>query len=204
MFTDVPTPWNDASNAYVAILTVMFGTDDTAQNNPLLPMVVKLTGNNVKSIEPRTIELQKPNPEGSKEVVVTCDAYQTNVQITAHYQTTSTTADLHLQPLSAWGMTQMIISKPMLFAALTGGLIGGLLRLFKKSKWALGRTLHYLAEGATVGLVTVAMLLAGLLQKQIAGIPTQSKLVLAFALAAAAGSVGAHFLDKSITHLRGK
>ena len=54
------------------------------------------------------------------------------------------------------------------------------------------------------GLVTVTMLLAGLLYNQIAKLPGPPQLVLAFALAAAAGSVGAHFLDKSIDRLRGK
>jgi hypothetical protein len=118
--------------------------------------------------------------------------------------TASNTMSLELEKLTIPVMTQMIISIPMLFAALAGGLIGGLLRLFKGAKWGITRILHYLAEGATVGLVTVTMLLAGLLHSQIAELSAQPQLVLAFALAAAAGSVGAHFLDKTVNHLRGK
>ena len=161
-----------------------------------------MSGHNVSSIDPRHLELEKAND--SKYAVVSCDQYQTDVVITAHYLTASNTVPLELQKLSTWSMTQMIISKPMLFAAVTGGLIGGLLRLFKGAKWALLRTLRFLAEGVTVGLVTVTMFLAGLLHAQMAELPAQPQMVLAFALAAAAGSVGAHFLDKAISHLRGK
>ena len=39
---------------------------------------------------------------------------------------------------------------------------------------------------------------------KVAELSAQPQLVLAFALAAAAGSVGAHFLDKTVNHLRGK
>jgi hypothetical protein len=98
----------------------------------------------------------------------------------------------------------MIISKPMLFAALTGGLIGGLLRSLKGARWGIKRMLHYVAEGVTVGLVTVTLLLSGLLHSQIAELSSQPQLVLAFALAAVAGSVGAHFLDQTVKHLLGK
>ncbi len=204
MLSDVPTPWNGLSNAFVARLSVVFLTDDTSTNNPLLPMTVEVRGANVSDIEPRRVELQRGGVDGSKEVVVTCDRYRTNVQITAYYQTTNTTRELPLQHLSSWDMTQMIISQPMLFAALTGGLMGGCLRLFKKSKWEPRRIVHYLAEGLVVGLVTVTMLLAGLLHNQIAGLPPQPQLVLAFSLAAVAGSVGAHFLDQVTARLRGR
>jgi len=64
--------------------------------------------------------------------------------------------------------------------------------------------LHYLIEGVIVGLVTEALLLSGLLHSQIAELSSQPKLVLAFALAAAAGSVGAYFHDKIINQLWGK
>jgi hypothetical protein len=202
MFADDPILWNAASNAYVAYLTVVFSTEDPMQNSPLLPMAVALTGQNIQSIDPRHIELEKANM--GKDVVVICGQYQKDVQITAHYLTATNTIPLKLQRLTTWSITQMIISKPMLFASLMGGLIGGLLRLFKGSKWGAKRIAHYLAEGVTVGLVTVTLLLAGLLQNQIAELSTQPQLVLAFALAAAAGSVGAHFLDKTVNHLRGK
>jgi hypothetical protein len=201
ILTDIPTPWNDASNAYVARLSVMFLTEEA--DNLLLPMAVGLSGANVKNIEPRKIELLKPGVDGSQDVIVTCDRYQPDVRITATYSMTNTTRELPLQRLTAWNMTQMIISKPMLFAALTGALGGGLLRLLKKSKWELRRTLHYLAEALAVGVVTVTLLLSGLLHNQIAGLSSHPQLVMAFALAAVAGSVGAHFLDKSIKQLRG-
>ncbi len=202
MFADDPIPWIAGSNAYVAHLTVIFSSADSAPNNSLLPLSVALTGHNVQSIEPRSLELEKAN-EG-KDVLVACDQYQTDVQVTAHYLTATNTVPLQLQKLTLPVMTQMIISKPMLFAALVGGLIGGLLRLFKGSKWGIKRILHFLAEGLTVGLVTVALLLAGFLHGQIAELSAQPQLVLAFALAAAAGSVGAHFLDQAVNHLRGK
>lgn len=198
----IPTPWNAASNAYVAHLTVEFMTEDSTPNNSLLPMTVILSGNNVKSIDPRSIELEKVNT--GKDVVVTCDQYHTDVQITAHYLTDTNTIPLQLQQLTIPTMIQMILSKPMLFASIAGGLIGGLLRLFKGAKWRILHILHYLGEGAAVGLVTVAMLLAGLLHSQMVELQAQPQLALAFALAAAAGSVGAHFLDKTINHLRGK
>ena len=204
MLADVPTPWDVAGNAYVTRLSVLFLTEDKTPNNALLPMVVEFTGENVKSIQPHKIELVKANVDGSKEILVTCDGYQRDVKITAHYQATSTTRPLVLQPLTPWVMTQMIISVPMLFSALSGGLIGGLLRLFKSAKRNASRTVHYLAEGAVVGLVTVTMLLSGLLRSQIAGLTASPQLVLAFALAAAAGSVGAHFLDAAVSRLRGK
>jgi hypothetical protein len=200
ILTDVPTPWNDASNAYVARLSVMFLTEES--DNLLLPMAVGLSGVNVKDIEPRKIELQKPGVDGSQDVIVICDRYQADVKITATYSMTNTTRELPLQRLTPWNMTQMIISKPMLFAALTGALGGGLLRLFKKSKWDLRRCFHYLAEAIAVGVVTVTLLLSGLLHNQIAGLPSHPQLVMAFALAAVAGSVGAHFLDKAIIRLR--
>jgi hypothetical protein len=50
----------------------------------------------------------------------------------------------------------------------------------------------------------VTLLLSGLLHGQIAGLPAQPQLVLAFSLAAAAGSVGAHFLDRAVKRLRGQ
>jgi hypothetical protein len=202
LFAFEPIPWNDASNAYVADLTVMFTTEDP--HSPFLPMFVKLNGRNVKNIAPADINLEKANPEGSKEALVICDRYKTDVQITAFYGTTNTTRDLHLQSLGVSDMVQMIIPKPMLFATLTGGIIGGLLRLFKQRSFKLARALRHVAEGATVGLITVTMLLAGLLQKQIAGFSTQHQSVLAFALAACAGAVGAHFLDKAIANMRGR
>lgn len=203
MYTDTdPTPWDSTSNKYIAHLSLVFSTESSVNKHPLLPMAVGLSGQNVKSIDPRNIELEEPN--AIKEAVVICDQYETDVQITAHYLTATNTIPLHLQKLSLWSLVQLIISKPMLFAALTGGLIGGLLRLFKGSRWEIKRVLHYLAEGVTVGLVTVALVLSGLLHSQIAGLSGQPQLVLAFALAAAAGSVGAHFLDKTIIHLRGK
>jgi hypothetical protein len=200
----VPTLWNVASNAYVAHLTVMFLTDPAATSSPLLPMAVQLSGQHTRSIEPQRIKLETPNVDGGKEVVVTCDQYAKAVQITAYYSTTNSTVPLELQPLTLWSMIQMVISAPLLFAALAGGLMGGLLRLFKGTTWGWLRTLRYLAEGATVGLVTVTLLLAGLLHSQVAQLQSQSQLVLAFALAAAAGSVGAHFLDKIVDQLRGK
>ncbi len=203
MYTDTdPTPWDSTSNKYIAHLSVVFSTGNTAPNHPLLPMTVVLSGQNVKSIDPRSLELEKAN--AVKEAVVTCDAYQADVQITAHYLTASNNIALHLQKLTPVAITQMIISKPMLFAALTGGLIGGLLRLLKGARGGITRILHYLAEGVTVGLVTVTLLLSGLLHSQIAELSSQPQLVLAFALAAAAGSVGAHFLDKTIKPLLGK
>jgi hypothetical protein len=204
LLADVPTPWDGVSNAYVARLSVMFLTEDAAPNNPLLPMAVEFSGSHVKSIQPRKVELRKAGVDGSEEVIVTCDRYRTDVQVTAYYQTTNTTRELTLQRLTAWEMTQMIIPPPMLFAALTGGLIGGLLRLFRTSKRELSRTLRYLAEGVVVGLVTVTLLLSGLLHSQIAGMQAHPQLVLAFSLAAAAGSVGAHFLDQAVKRLRGK
>jgi hypothetical protein len=204
MLADVPTPWDGASNAYVTQLSVMFLTEDTALSNALLPMAVEFSGANVKNIQPRKVELRKPGVDGSESVLVTCDRYRPDVTITAYYQTTNTTRELTLQRLTPWEMTQMIISAPMLFAAIAGGLIGGLLRLFKGSKWEPSRILHYLAEGAAVGLVTVTMLLAGLLHNQIVGLSAQPQMVLAFSLAAAAGSVGAHFLDEAVNRLRGK
>jgi hypothetical protein len=197
-----PIPWNDASNAYVAELTVMFTTEDP--DSSFLPLFVKLNGRSIKGIYPDDIKLEKANPEGSKEAVIICDRYRTDVQITAYYGATTFTRDLHLQSLGIADMVQMIISKPMLFASLTGGLIGGLLRLLKQGGFRYRRVVHHLTEGATVGLVTVTMLLAGLLQTQIAGISTPRQSVLAFALAACAGAVGAHFLDKAIANLRGK
>jgi len=195
-----PVPWNDSSNAYVGELMVMFSTDDPKSS--FLPMTVALSATGLKNIDPENIILEKANVEGVKDVTVICDSYRPDVQITAHYQTTKTDCDLHLQRLGFWAMAQMIISKPMLFASLTGGLIGGLLLLFKEG-FQVGRVARHLAEGATVGLVTVTMLLAGLLQTQIAGISTVNQAVLAFALAASAGSVGAHFLDKAIANLLG-
>jgi hypothetical protein len=201
LLADVPVPWDGVSNRYVAHLSVVFLTDDPT-NNPLLPMTVELEGHNVRLVEPRRVELERGNP--AKDVLVLCDQYNPNVQITAYYQLTNTTRELTLQPLTLSGMTQMIISEPMLFAAFTGGLMGGFLRLFKKSKWEAKRMTHYLTEGSLVGVVTVTMLLAGLLHSQIAGLSTQPQLVLAFSLAAAAGSVGAHFLDQVIGQLRGK
>lgn len=204
LLTDVPTPWDGASNAYIARLSVMLLTEDPAPNNPLLPMAVEFSGSHVKSIQPRKVELRKAGVDGSEEVIVTCDRYRTDVQVTAYYQTTNTTRALTLQRLSPWEMTGMIISPPMLFAALTGGVIGGLLRLFKSPKRDPRRILRYLAEGAAVGLVTVTLLLSGLLHSQIAGLPAQPQLVLAFSLAAAAGSVGAHFLDQAVKGLRGR
>lgn len=204
MLADVPTPWDSASNAYVTRLSVMFLTEDTAPNNALLPMAVEFSGGNVKSIQPRKVELRKAGVDGSEEVLVTCDRYRPDATITAYYQTTNSTRELTLQRLTPWEMTQMIISAPMLFAALVGGLIGGLLRLFKGAKWKPSRILHYLAEGGVVGLVTVTMLLSGLLHNQVAGMSASPQLVLAFSLAAAAGSVGAHFLDEAINRLRGK
>ena len=203
MLADVPTTWDVSSNEYVARLSVMFLSDDLAPNNSLLPMAVEFRGNNVKSIEPRKIELRKAGVDGSEEIVVVCDQYRPHVEVTAYYQMTNTTRELVLQPLTASAMAQMIISRPMLFAALVGGVIGGLLRLFKASKWQPKRILHYLAEGVAVGLVTVTMLLSGLLHNQVAGMSAQPQLVLAFSLAAAAGSVGAHFLDSTINRLRG-
>jgi hypothetical protein len=202
LFALEPIPWNDASNAYVADLTIMFTTED--QHSPFLPMVVTLNGKNVKTILPADIKIDKANPEGRKEAFAICDRYRPDVQITAYYGTTTITRDLHLQSLGIWDMIQMIMSKPMLFASLTGGLIGGLLRLLKQGRFRFSRAIHHLAEGSTVGLVTVTMLLAGLLQTQIAGISTTHQCVLAFALAASAGAVGAHFLDKAIANLRGK
>lgn len=169
VLADVPTPWESARNAYVSRLSVMFLTEDTAVPNALLPMAVEFSGGNVKSIQPRKIGLLKAGVDGSEEVIVTCDRYRPDVTITAYYQTTNTTRELTLQRLTPWEMTQMIISAPMLFAALVGGLIGGLLRLFKASKWKPSRILHYLAEGGVAGLVTVTMLLSGLLHSQIAG-----------------------------------
>jgi hypothetical protein len=204
LLADVPTPWDGASNAYVARLSVMLLTEDSAPNNPLLPMAVKFIGSQVKSIQPDKVELRKAGVDGSEEVIVTCDRYRPDVQISAYYQMTNTTRQLTLQRLTAWEMTQMIIAPPMLFAALAGGLIGGLLRLFKTSNRELPRILRYLAEGAAVGLVTVTLLLSGLLHGQIAGLTAQPQLVLAFSLAAAAGSVGAHFLDQAVQGLRGK
>jgi hypothetical protein len=202
LFALEPIPWNDASNAYVADLTVMFTTEDT--HSSFFPMFVKLTGRNVKNITPAEINLEKANPEGSKEATIICDRYKTDVQITAFYGTTNTTSELHLQSLGVSDMVQMIIPKPMLFATLTGGIIGGLLRLFKQGSFKLVRALRNVAEGATVGVITVTMLLAGLLQKQIASFSTQHQSVLAFALAACAGAVGAHCLDKAIANMRGK
>jgi hypothetical protein len=204
MLADVPTPWDSASNAYVTRLSVMFLTEDAAPTNALLPLAVEFSGGNVKSIQPRKVELRKAGVDGSEEVLVTCDRYRPDVTITAYYQTTNTTRVLTLQRLTPWGMTQMIISAPMLFAALVGGLIGGLLRLFKGGKWKPSRLVHYLIEGGVVGLVTVTMLLSGLLHNQIAGMSASPQLVLAFSLAAAAGSVGAHFLDAAINRLRGR
>lgn len=204
LLADVPTPWDADSNAYVARLSVMFLTEDASPNNSLLPMGVEFSGTHVKSIQPRKVELRKAGVEGSEEVFVTCDRYRPDVQVTAYYQTTNTTRELTLQRLTPWEMTQMIIPPPMLFAALAGGLIGGLLRLFKTSNRELPRILRYLAEGAAVGLVTVTLLLSGLLHGQIAGLTAQPQLVLAFSLAAAAGSVGAHFLDQAVQGLRGK
>jgi hypothetical protein len=197
-----PVPWNDASNAYVGELMVMFSTDDPKSS--FLPMTVALSATGLKNLDPENIILEKANAEGVKDVTLICDSYRPDIQITANYQTTKTDCALHLQPLGFWAMTQMIISKPMLFASLTGGLIGGLLRLLKQGRFRFTRAIHHLAEGATVGLVTVTMLLAGLLQTQIAGISTTHQCVLAFALAASAGAVGAHFLDKAIANLRGK
>lgn len=204
MLADVPTPWDSASNAYVTRLSVMFLTEDTAPSNALLPMAVEFSGGNVKGIQPRKIELLKAGVDGSEEVLVICDRYRPEVTITAYYQTTNTMRELILQRLTPWEMTQMIISAPMLFAALVGGLIGGLLRLFKGANWKPARILHYLAEGGVVGLVTVTMLLSGLLHNQVAGMSASPQLVLAFSLAAAAGSVGAHFLDEAVNRLRGK
>jgi len=204
MLADVPTAWDGASNAYVARLSVMFLTDDLAPTNALLPLAVQFSGGNVKSIQPRKVELVKAGVGGSEEVFVTCDRYRPDVTITAYYQTTNTTRQLTLQRLTPWELTQLIISAPMLFAALGGGLMGGLLRLFKGAKWKPARILHYLVEGGVVGLVTVTMLLAGLLHNQIAGLAASPQLVLAFSLAAAAGSVGAHFLDGAVNRLRGK
>jgi hypothetical protein len=185
-------------------LDIHRGSEDADSGNSLLPMAVEFRGNNVKSIEPRKVELQKAGVDGSEEVVVVCDEYRPQVEVTAYYQMTNTTRELVLRPLTASAMTQMIISRPMLFASLAGGLIGGLLRLFKGPKWRAGRVGRYLAEGAAVGLVTVTMLLSGLLHGQLAGMAAQPQLVLAFSLAAAAGSVGAHFLDAAINRLRGK
>jgi hypothetical protein len=204
LLADVPTPWDNASNAYVTQLSVVFLTEDLDSGNALLPLTVEITGNNVKSIQPRKVELRKAGYDGSQDVLVMCDRYQPNVAVTAHYLTTDTTRQLTLQRLTLWAMIQMIISAPMLFASLGGGLVGGLLRFFKGAKWKLPRILHYLAEGAVVGLVTVTMLLAGLLDKRTVGMASSPQLVLAFSLAAAAGSVGAHFLDAAISRLRGK
>jgi|GEM_PF-2481688 len=204
LLADMPTVWDVSSNAYVARLSVMFLSEDADAGNSLLPMAVEFRGNNVKSIEPRKVELQKAGVDGSEEVVVVCDQYLPQVEVTAYYQMTNTTRELVLRPLTASAMTQMIISRPMLFASLVGGLIGGLLRLFKGPKWRAGRVVRYLAEGAAVGLVTVTMLLSGLLHGELAGMAAQPQLVLAFSLAAAAGSVGAHFLDAAINRLRGK
>jgi len=204
MLADMPTPWDTLSNAYIVRLSVMFLTEDADPYNSLLPMVVEFSGNNVKSILPRKVELQKAGVDGSEDVVVRCDQYQPHVEVTAYYQMTNTTRELVLQPLTAVAITQMIISLPMLFAALVGGLIGGLLRLFKRSKWQLKQILRYLTEGAAVGLVTVTMMLAGLLHSEVSVLSAQPQLVLAFALAAAAGSVGAHFLDGIVDRLRNK
>lgn len=204
MLADVPTPWDGASNSYVTRLSVMFLTDDPTPTNALLPLAVEFSGANVKTIQPRKVELPRPGVDGSQEVVITCDRYRPDVAVTAYYQTTNTTRTLTLQRLTAWEMTQLIISAPMLFAASCGGLMGGLLRLFKGAKWTLPRVFHLLIEGVVVGLVTVTMLLAGLLHNQTAGLGASPQLVMAFSLAAAAGSVGAHFLDSTINRLRGK
>jgi hypothetical protein len=204
ILADAPTPWDAASNAYVARLSVMFLSEDTSPNNPLLPLAVEFLGSNVSSIQPRKVELRQAGVGGSKEVLVVCDQYRPHVEVAAYYRMTNTTRELVLQPLTASAMTQMIISRPMLFTALVGGLIGGLLRLFKACKWEPKRVLRYLAEGVAVGLVTVTMLLSGLLHHQVAGMSAQPQLVLAFSLAATAGSVGAHFLDAAVARLRGK
>lgn len=81
----------------------------------------------MKSIDPRTIELVAAN--AIREAVVICGEYHPDVQITAHYLMASNNIPLHLQRLTAVTITHMIISTPMLFAALTGELLGGLLRL---------------------------------------------------------------------------
>ena len=74
MFAEaVPTPWNEASNAYVAYLSVMFLTDEP--NSSLLPIEVTLGGTNVKSIDPRKITLDKANPDGSADVVVAVNQF---------------------------------------------------------------------------------------------------------------------------------
>jgi hypothetical protein len=203
MYTDVdPTPWDSSSNQYIAHLLLVFSTETPAATNSLLPLSVGLTCQNARSVTPRIVELEKAND--IKEAVVICDTYQPDVEITAHYLTATNTIPLHLQKLTLPVMTQMIISKPMLFAALTGGLLGGLLRLFKGGEWGIKRILHYLAEGVVVGVAIVTLLLAQLLHGLIAGLPSQPQLVLAFALAVVAGSVGAHFLDALIRPMLGK
>jgi hypothetical protein len=203
MYADTdPTPWDSVSDQYITHLSVVFTTDKPAPHHPLLPLNVGLSGQHVKSFDPRDVQLEKANE--FKEVVVICDKYHPDAQITAHYLTASQDMPLHLEKLSLIGMFLMIISAPMLFAALTGGLLGGLLRLFKGSHWGFKRVAHYLLEALVVGVATVALLLAGLLQGQIAGLSPQPRLVLAFALAVAAGSVGAHFLDQAISAMKGK
>ena len=109
---------------------------------------------------------------------------------------------LELEKLNLLAMTQMIISIPMLFAAAIGGLAGGLLRLFKSSKFGFPRAVRFMMEGMLVGVVAVAMLLAGLLCGAIAKFTVPPQLILSFGFAAAAGSVGAHFLDQAVNRPR--
>lgn len=203
LLADVPAPWVPESNAYVSRLSVMLTAAEGESLDDLLPMTVQFVGTNVTRIEPRRVELSRADAGIGPDVWVVCNEYNENVAVTAHYQTAQTTRPLTLQKLSAWRLTQMILPPPMLFAAVVGGLMGGLLRLFKSDGWNGRRTARFLGEGVVVGIVTVAMLLAGLLHQQLAGLATSPKVVLAFSLAAAAGSVGAHFLDQTIRRLRG-
>jgi hypothetical protein len=202
LLANVPAPWIGESNAYVGQLSVVLLSDDEAAASALLPMTVELIGSNITRLSQRRVELSKPGIEGAQDVWVACDRYRSDAAIIAYYQNTNSACPLTLQRLTAWEMTQMILSLPMLFAGLVGGFMGGLLRLFKGTSWKPVRVARLLAEGVVVGVVTVTLLLSGLLHAQIAGLSTSPKVVLAFALAAVAGSVGAHFLDETVNRLR--
>jgi hypothetical protein len=197
----MPIAWDVQQNAYVAKLWVEFDSADESPVQPLLPMTVHFGGENTTGITPDSVQLMVAGANGAQEITVTCKQYQPQVQLVARYQMTNSTCNLMLQPLTVSTMIQMVISKPMLFVALVGGFLGGTLRVFKYSRWSSKLIVRFLVEGMLVGLITVIMLLAGLLHKLLDGIGGQSQLTLAFGLATAAGSVGAHFLDAYINSL---
>lgn len=183
--------WDPKSSVYTNTLMVGIDADGPEILERIKTQMVALAQADV-DLDSELVQIDLSGGNGIRRIGVWLGSYKAMGSVTAISEFGEARISIPVERFGLGGMIGLILPGPLLFAAVIGGAIGGLLRAaqkkFKRLPWLV-------CEGILVGIVVVAALSAGF-QLGNVGSSMVAKAVGVFAVAALSGFVGAVLLDK--------